>query len=308
MPITERCEPNPGVAGLFPGFRLLDVAVPGSHVRLRTGGEGPPLLLLHGYPQTHVLWHKVAARLQRYFTIIAADLRGYGDSARPEGGTGHAAYAKRAMAADLVAAMAALGHDRFIVGAHDRGARVAHRMALDHPDTVLKLATLDIAPTREMYAGTTDAFARAYWHWFFLIQPAPAPERFIESSSRGYLQATMGARSGGFAPFDPRALAEYERCLASPGAAHATCEDYRAAAGIDLVHDRADRTAGRRVQAPLQVLWGAQGVVQRCFDPLAEWQRVAVDVRGQALPCGHYIAEEAPQALMDTALPFLLLD
>jgi haloacetate dehalogenase len=302
MPITERSEPDPDVAGLFPGFRLLDVAVPGSHVRLRTGGEGPPLLLLHGYPQTHVLWHKVAARLKRHFTIIAADLRGYGDSAKPEGGPDHAAYAKRAMAADLVAAMAALGHDRFFVGAHDRGARVAHRMALDHPDKVLKLATLDIAPTREMYAATTDAFARAYWHWFFLIQPAPFPERMIGADPKAYWLKKCGSGSAGMTPFHPAALAEYLRCFADPATIHASCEDYRAAATIDIAHDDAD--GGRKLSQPLLALWGEHGAVNRCFDVLALWQERASDVRGYTLPGGHYLAEELPDQVAEAFLAF----
>ncbi len=303
--------PASATADLFPGFTRHRVPVaPGVALHALTGGTpgAAPLLLLHGHPQTHALWHRVVPTLAPHFSLVLADLRGYGDSDKPAGEADHANYSKRVMARDMLRVMQHLGHAQFSVLAHDRGARVAHRLAVDHPQAVQRLTLLDIAPTLAMYEQTTEGFARAYWHWFFLIQPSPAPERFIESSPRGYLQATMGARSGGFAPFDPRALAEYERCLAGPGAAHATCEDYRAAAGIDLVHDRADRTAGRRVQAPLQVLWGAQGVVQRCFEPLAEWQRVAVDVRGQALPCGHYIAEEAPQALMDAALPFLLLD
>ena len=295
-------------AALFPGFTTHRVPVaPGVALHALTGGTpgAQPLLLLHGHPQTHALWHQVVAQLAPHFSLVLADLRGYGDSDKPAGDADHGNYSKRTMAADLVALMAHFGHTRFKVLAHDRGARVAHRMALDHPQAVQRLVLLDIAPTLAMYEQTTEAFARAYWHWFFLIQPAPAPERFIESSPLGYLQATMGARSGGFAPFDPRALAEYERCLASPGAAHATCEDYRAAASIDLEHDRADRAAGVKLQPPLLALWGAEGVVQRCFDPLAEWQQVALNVRGQALPCGHYIAEEAPQALLDAALPFL---
>jgi haloacetate dehalogenase len=298
-------------AALFPGFTTHRVPVaPGVALHALTGGTpgAQPLLLLHGHPQTHSLWHKVVPALAPHFSLVLADLRGYGDSDKPAGEADHGNYSKRTMAADLLALMAHLGHTRFKLLAHDRGARVAHRLAMDHPQAVQRLVLLDIAPTLAMYEQTTEAFARAYWHWFFLIQPAPAPERFIDSSVPGYLQATMGARSGGFAPFDPRALAEYERCLASPGAAHATCEDYRAAAGIDLQHDRADRAAGLQLQAPLLALWGAEGVVQRCFNPLAEWQKVAVDVRGQALPCGHYIAEEAPQALLDAALPFLLAD
>ncbi len=209
------------------------------------------------------------------------------------------------MARDPLALMRALGFDRFDVLAHDRGARVAHRLAADHPQAVGRMVLLDVAPTLAMYEQTTEAFARAYWHWFFLIQPAPLPERLIEADPAAYIRDVMGNRSAGLAPFDPRALAEYTRCLAQPGAAHGLCEDYRAAAGIDLEHDRADRDAGRTLEQPLLVLWGRDGVVQRCFDPLAEWRRVAVDVRGEALPCGHYIAEEAPDALLEKVLPFL---
>jgi haloacetate dehalogenase len=192
--------------------------------------------------------------------------------------------------------------------AHDRGARVSHRLALDHPGAVRRLALLDIAPTLAMYEQTSEAFARAYWHWFFLIQPSPLPERLIEADPRAYLRDIMGRRSAGLSPFDPRAWAAYEDSISQPGAAHAMCEDYRASAGIDLELDRADREAGHRLTQPLLVLWGAQGVVQRCFAPLREWQRVASDVRGQALPCGHYIAEEAPQELLAQVLPFFLAD
>jgi haloacetate dehalogenase len=201
--------------------------------------------------------------------------------------------------------MRALGFEAFRVLAHDRGARVAHRLAADHPQAVLRMALLDIAPTLAMYAQTSEAFARAYWHWFFLIQPAPLPERLIEADPAAYVVDVMGRRSGGLTVFDPRALAEYQRCLALPGAAHGLCEDYRAAAGIDLEHDRADRDAGRRLTLPLLVLWGEQGVVHRCFEPLKEWSMVADDVAGGTLPCGHYIAEEAPQALLERVLPFL---
>lgn len=280
---------------LFPGFRMLDVAVSGATIRLRTGGSGPPLLLLHGYPQTHVLWHKVAPRLARRFTVVAADLRGYGDSSKPPGGPDHLAYSKRAMAQDMVEVMAALGHQRFFLAAHDRGARVAHRLALDHPGRVERLAVLDIAPTREMYRDTTDDFARAYWHWFFLIQPAPFPERMIGADPDGYWLKKCGSGSAGLAPFTPAALVEYLRCFRDPAAIHASCEDYRAAATIDIAHDDAD--GGRKVDCPLLVLWGRDGVIGRCFDPLALWRERARDVRGHALPGGHYLAEELPDAV-----------
>lgn len=294
---------------LFPGFTARRVPTPdGQHIHTLVGGTGPALLLLHGHPQTSAIWHKVAPKLAQHFTLVLADLRGYGDSAKPEGDAEHALYSKRTMAADMLAVMQHLGHPRFTVLAHDRGARVAHRLASDHPAAVQRMVLLDIAPTLAMYEQASNAFARAYWHWFFLIQPAPLPERLIEADPAAYVRDVMGRRSAGLAPFDARALAEYVRCLALPGTAHGICEDYRASAGIDLVHDRADRDAGRQLPMPLLALWGEQGVVHQCFQPLAEWQRVAADVRGHALPCGHYIAEEAPDALLDAALPFLLAD
>jgi haloacetate dehalogenase len=291
---------------LFPGFRPERItAAPGIDIQAIVGGSGPPLLLLHGHPQTHAIWHRVAPVLARQFTVVACDLRGYGDSSKPPGDPDHANYSKRTMALDVLAVMRTLGFETFRVLAHDRGARVAHRLAADHPQAVLKMALLDIAPTLAMYAQTSDAFARAYWHWFFLIQPAPLPERLIEADPAAYAVDVMGRRSGGLKVFDPRALAEYQRCLALPGAAHGICEDYRAAAGIDLEHDRADRDAGLRLKLPLLVLWGERGVVHRCFDPLKEWKEVADDVQGGTLPCGHYIAEEAPEALLERVLPFL---
>ena len=292
---------------LFPGFRpFTAVTDEGITIAGVSGGAGAPLLLLHGHPQTHAIWHKVAPLLARHFTVVACDLRGYGDSSKPQGAPDHANYSKRVMAADMLSSMRQLGFERFRVMAHDRGARVAHRLVADHPQAVERAVLLDIAPTLAMYEGTTEAFARAYWHWFFLIQPAPLPERLIEADPGAYLRDVMGRRSAGLAPFDARALAEYARCLSLPGTAHGICEDYRAAAGIDLEHDRADRDAGRRIETPLLALWGAQGVVQRCFDPLPEWRKVATRVEGEALDCGHYIPEEAPEALLARALPFLL--
>ena len=291
---------------LFPGFQTSTVEVePGVRIHAVIGGNGPPLLLLHGHPQTHAIWHKVAPRLCERFTVVACDLRGYGDSSKPPGDPAHANYSKRTMAADMLKVMQSLGFARFCVLAHDRGARVAHRLAADHPEAVARLVLLDIAPTLAMYGKTTEAFARAYWHWFFLIQPAPLPERLIEADPAAYVRDVMGSRSAGLAPFDPRALQQYQRCLALPGAAHGLCEDYRASASIDLEHDRADLARGHRLAMPLLVLWGAQGIVQRCFDPLAEWRQVADDVTGQALPCGHYIPEEVPDILLARALPFL---
>ncbi len=291
---------------LFPQFRSIDVETD-SEVTIHAvvGGDGPPLLLLHGHPQTHAIWHKVAPTLAQRFTVVACDLRGYGDSSKPAGTADHGNYSKRTMARDALRVMQSLGFERFRVLAHDRGARVAHRLGMDHPAAIERMVLLDIAPTLAMYEQTTEAFARAYWHWFFLIQPAPLPERLIEADPSRYIRDLMGGRSAGLSPFDPRALREYERCAALPGAAHGVCEDYRAAAGIDLEHDRADREAGKRLTMPLLVLWGEQGVVHRCFQPLREWQRVASDVDGGPLPCGHYIAEEAPDVLLAHALPFL---
>lgn len=289
--------------GLFPGFEQRRLDVDGVELNCRVGGQGPALLLLHGHPQTHVMWHRVAPWLAERFTLVVADLRGYGDSAKPDAGT--EAYSKRTLARDNVELMRLLGHQRFAVLAHDRGARVAHRLALDHPESVERLMLLDIAPTLAMYRQTDEAFARAYWHWFFLIRPAPLPERLIEADPEGYLKGVMGTRSAGLAPFPPEVLAEYLRCLSLPGTARGICEDYRASAGIDLAHDQADLDAGRRLEQPLRVLWGADGTVGRCFDPLAEWRQVANQVSGRALPGGHYLAEEVPDLVLEEALAFL---
>ena len=287
------------LAGLFPGFRVVDVDAGGVAVHAVVGGAGPPLLLLHGYPRTHALWHKVAPRLVRRFTVVAADLRGYGQSGKPATDERHAPYSKREMAKDLVAAMAALGHARFRLAGHDRGGRVAHRLAVDHPQAVERLAVLDISPTLAMYERTDMAFARAYWHWFFLIQPAPFPETLIGADPGFYLRKKMGSGSAGLAPFDPAAWAEYERRF-TPEVIHASCEDYRAAATIDLEHDRADREAGRRIACPVHVIWGEHGVVHRCFTPLADWGAVSAGpVTGRALPAGHYLPEEAPGLVAD---------
>ncbi len=291
---------------MWTGFQPLTIQRDGVTLFARQGGpsasDRPPLLLLHGHPQTMAMWHRVAPELARTRRVVLMDLRGYGDSDRPAAGEGSAAYAKREMALDALALMGSLGHERFDVLAHDRGARVAHRLALDHPHAVGRLMLLDIAPTLAMYEGTTEAFARAYWHWFFLIQPAPLPERLIEADPVAYLRDGMGRRGGGF--FAPEAWAEYERSIARPGTAAAICADYRASAGIDLDHDRADRDAGRRVTQPLRVLWGAQGVVGRCFEPLKLWQAAAADVSGRAVDSGHYIAEEAPDVVLAEAQGF----
>jgi len=293
-------------ATLLPGFRAVSAEGVGATIACLVGGSGPPLLMLHGYPQTHAMWHRIAPALARRYTVVCADLRGYGDSSKPPSDASHAPYSKRAMAADMVAVMRALGHPRFRLVGHDRGGRVAHRLAVDHRDAVEKVAVLDIAPTLAMYEKTDRAFATAYYHWFFLIQPFDLPERMIGADPVAYLRTKIGGwGSGGTAFFDPRALAEYERCFSDPATIHATCEDYRAAASIDLEHDAADRAAGRRVRCPLFALWGERGVVHRLFDPLAEWRAVADDVRGRPLPCGHYLAEEAPDATLAELEAFL---
>lgn len=291
---------------LFPGFRSFDIETSGATIHGVTGGSGPPLLLLHGYPQTHALWHKVAALLQDRFTIVAADLRGYGDSGKPATTADHAPYSKRAMALDMAQVMTALGHERFFLCGHDRGGRVAHRLALDHAHRVARIAVLDIAPTREMYRDTRDAFARAYAHWFYLIEPAPFPERMIGTgpAAEEYWRKKCGSGSAGMSAFAPAALAEYLRCFGRPEMVHASCNDYRAAATIDMRHD--DEDGGRKLAMPLLALWGKHGVIERCFDCLALWRERAADVRGEALPGGHYLAEELPDAVAARLADFMI--
>jgi len=279
---------------LFPGFSTHRIRTSGAEIRCVVGGNGPPLLLLHGYPQTHAMWHKVAPALAKRHTVVCPDLRGYGDSSKPPTTADHAPYSKRAMAADMVEVMRDLGHRQFFVAGHDRGGRVSHRLCVDHPDAVLRVAVLDISPTRTMFAGTDQAFATAYYHWFFLIQPFDLPEKLIGADPLYYLHRKLGGWGTGMSHFDSRAMAEYERCYRDPATIHASCEDYRAAAAIDLTHDEADVAAGKRVERPLLVLWGEKGVVHRLFKPLDDWRAVAADVRGRALPCGHYLAEEVP--------------
>lgn len=290
---------------LLADFESLTFEVNGIEVAGHVGGSGSPLLLLHGHPQTRAIWHKVAPELMKHHTLVMTDLRGYGDSSKPQGTPDHSNYSKRVMAQDQVEVMKQLGFDRFDILAHDRGARVAHRLAMDHADSVSRLIMLDIAPTLAMYEKANNVFARAYWHWFFLIQPSPMPERLIEADPAAYIRDLMGRRSAGLTPFDPLALAEYMRCIALPGAAHGMCEDYRAAAGIDLIHDREDIAAGKKLVMPTMVLWGEEGVIHQCFKPLQEWQAIAKDVVGEPVPCGHYISEEAPEILLQKIIPFL---
>ena len=290
---------------MFPGFEHGMAEVNGTQIKYIRGGNGPALLLLHGHPQTHAIWHKVAQRLAGRFTVVAADLRGYGDSGKPASLADHSNYSKRCMGQDQIELMAQLGFPQFLLMGHDRGGRVAYRMALDHPQAVRKLVLLDIAPTLAMYEQTSMAFATAYYHWFFLIRPAPFPELLIGSHPEEYLKHTIGGRSAGLAPFTPQAYAEYLRCLSDPATIHGICEDYRASAGIDLEHERLDLVQGRKIACPTKVLWGADGVIEKCFDPLAEWERLATDLSGKALSCGHYIPEEAPDQLLAEVLPFL---
>jgi haloacetate dehalogenase len=296
---------------LFPGFDDARIAIDGVRLRVRTRRVPgrPPLLLLHGHPQTHAIWHKVAPALAGHFSIVAPDLRGYGDSDKPEGGDEHQEYSKRQLALDNLQLMRHFGYSRFAVLAHDRGARVAHRLAADHSEAVARMVLLDIAPTLAMYEQTSMEFARAYWHWFFLIQREPLPEILLGANPAAYVKSLIGGRfateAERAAAFTPEAMAEYVRCIRLPGTVHAICEDYRASATIDLEHDRADREAGRMLEMPILALWGANGILERCFKPIDEWRRVALDLRGEKLPCGHYIPEEAPEALLTKALPFL---
>ena len=282
----------------------------GVEIAYRTSGRGPALLLLHGYPQTHAMWARVAPRLAEHFTLVMADLRGYGDSEKPASADDHAPYSFRAMADDQAALMSALGHDRFMVAGHDRGGRTAHRLCLDNADRVTRAAVLDIAPTLTMYERTDMAFATGYYHWFFLVQPAPLPETLIGGDPAFYLRRKL-AGGAGLDPdaleqvFDPACLADYLRCFSDPATIHATCEDYRAAATIDLAHDRADRTAGKKIGGPLLALWGDKGLVHRTYDVPAAWREVSDGpVEGRALPCGHYLAEEAPEETAAHLLAF----
>lgn len=298
---TSVLNAAPVALAFFEGFEECVVKVNGSHVFCRIKGSGPPLLLLHGYPQTSAMWHRLAPVLAQSYRVICADLRGYGRSAKPATDATHSPYTKRAMAGDLVAMMTALGHDRFLIGAHDRGARVAHRLAADHPERVLGLSLLDIAPTREMYRHTNSGFATAYWHWFWLIQKAPFPETMIGHDPRGFWIKKCCSGSAGAAPFARQALVEYLEAFDDPAVINGSCEDYRAAATTDIAHDDADPA---RLKMPVQVLWGADGVIEAHFECLALWRERAEDVLGYALPGGHYLAEEVPEAVLAAWVPF----
>jgi haloacetate dehalogenase len=279
---------------VFEGFESGRVETPGADIALVRGGDGPPVLLLHGYPQTHAMWHLVAPMLAEDFTVVAADLRGYGDSSKPFGDEDHSTYSKRTMATDQAAVMDSLGFDAFAVVGHDRGARVGHRMALDYPERVTKLAVLDIAPTHHVFRTVGKDLATAYYHWFFLNQPYDLPETLIGANPTYYLRNKLGGWGTRLETFAPEALAEYERCF-DAATIHASCEDYRAAASIDLVHDGADMDEGRKVDCPLLAIWGGRGVVDRIYDVESVWREYANDVRGKPLDTGHFLAEERPE-------------
>ena len=293
--------PTDRIEKLLPGFRRSRIKTSGAEINIVVKGEGAPLLLLHGHPQTLVCWHKVAPKLAERFTVVLADLRGYGDSSKPDGGRDSIAYSKREMARDPVEVMRALGFSRFHAAGHDRGGRVLHRLLLDHPAAVTRAAVLDIAPTATMYAKVTKDFAMRYMWWFFLSQPAPLPETLIGNNLDFYLQAHISKQNKTPGAIDPVALAEYRRCYTAE-TLHAVCEDYRAAAGIDLVHDAAD--ADKRIACPLLALWGEKGVVGSTYDVPATWREKATDVRGESLPCGHYLPEEAPELVIDRLSAF----
>ncbi len=289
---------------MFEGFERVRVDTGEATISAVHGGAGPPVLLLHGFPQTSAMWHQVAPALAQRHTVVAADLRGYGDSSRPPAGADHAGYSFRAMAADQVALMRSLGHERFAVIGHDRGARVTHRMALDAPEAVTRLAVLDILPTLHVYTHVDRALATAYYHWFFYIQPFDVPERLIAGDPIAYLHTVLGRFGGRADAFAPEAVAEYERVFADPAARHAMMEDYRAGASVDLEHDRADR--GRRVEAPLLAMWGTRGVVGTGPDnPVAVWRERAAHVYGVALDAGHYLVEERPEESIAALARFL---
>ena len=288
---------------MFDGFEQVRIASGGVEINAVRGGAGPPVLLLHGYPQTHAMWHRVASVLAESYTVVAADLRGYGGSSKPEGDPDHETYSKRAMAGDQAEVMRALGFETFAVIGHDRGARVGHRMALDYPERVTRLAALDIVPTRHIFETVGKDLATAYYHWFFLIQPKDFPERLIGADPAYYLRWVLGRYGADLSIFSPEAMAEYERCFADPRTIHASCEDYRAAATIDLVHDEEDR--GRKLECPLLLLWGARGAMHGLYDVEAVWREYAEDVRGKPLDAGHYLAEERPEETARELLAFL---
>ena len=283
-------------------FSSLRVDGDGVKIHLRHKGEGPPLLLIHGYPQTGYMWHKIADQLAASHHVIIPDLRGYGRSDKPATDAAHSPYAKRAMAKDMMAVMAHFGYARFDVAGHDRGGRVAHRLARDYPDAVKRLAVLDIAPTAAMYAAADMDFGRAYYHWFFLIQPAPLPETLIGNNVEFFLRQKLAQWGRTNDAITEAAFAEYLACFSKSETIHASCEDYRAAASIDLDHDRAD--ADKKLAMPVLALWGERGFVGQTYDVITEWQKVAEDVRGHGVPGGHFLAEESPAETLEALAAF----
>ncbi len=285
--------------------RLVNVGGTRIHVRLRENAGKPALLLLHGYPETHLMWHKMAPRLENAFSLVIPDLRGYGDSGKPASQPDASNQSKRSMARDMAELMAVLGHERFHVAGHDRGARVVHRLCLDHESRVSTACVMDIVPTAAMYATTNRAMATTYFHWFFLIQPPPLPERMIGADPAAWLKGCLMRWSlGNESAFDPEVVAEYLRCFSDPDAIRASCDDYRAAAGIDLQHDAED--AQRRIRRPLLVLWGRNGFVGRNYDVPALWRKQATDVLGAGVSCGHFLPEESPAEVADSLLRFIM--
>jgi haloacetate dehalogenase len=287
---------------MFPGFERVTLHAGDIAIRARIGGSGPPLLLLHGNPQTHVMWHLVAPHLAQRFTVVATDLTGYGESSKPPPTPDHAPYSKRSMARDQLEIMRQLGHERFFVAGHDRGGRVGYRLALDHPDAVRKLAVLDIVPTLEAFERGGRAFGLGYYHWFFLAQPAPLPERLIGADPDWFWR--WHTHRGPRDIFDPRVVEDYLACFRNPETVRAICEDYRAGATIDCAHDAADKQSGKRIRCPVLALWGAQAKLEEWYDTLAVWREWADDVQGRALPCGHYLAEEAPEETLRELVEF----
>ncbi len=292
---------------MLDNFERHDIDIQGIRIHAAVAGDGPPVLLLHGYPQSHVMWHRVAPKLAERHTVVLADLRGYGDSSRPATESDHTSYSKRTMAADQLGLMRHLGFETFALVGHDRGARVAHRLCLDYPEVVSRVALLDIVPTRHVFTHVTRAMAQAYYHWFFLSQDADLPERLIGADPGYWLRRTLAQWSGaaGIDAFAPEAVEEYLRCFSDPEVIRASCEDYRAGASIDLQHDEVDAAAGRRMQCPTLVLWGAEGFVGKAYDVVATWNEYAADVRGEALNCGHFVAEEDPQEMLTALDDFL---
>jgi len=281
---------------MFEGFTRTEIRTSGARIVTVHGGEGPPLLLMHGNPFTHLSWHKFAPRLAKEFTVVATDLRGYGDSSKPPGGDDHSGYSFRNMALDNVEVMAELGFKKFMAAGHDRGARVLHRMCLDHPDKVERAAILDIVPQHHLFNNITQAWATYAYHWFFMIQPEPMPETLMSANPDFYITKKLAKTAKGLSFFGPEALEEYKRCFRNPETVRGMCEDYRACATYDLAMDTEDWKAGKKVTCPVQLLWGATGQVGRQNDPPAIWKNYATDIRdAQALPCGHYLSEEAPE-------------